>query len=292
MKKLLTNFLHDRTVKVKHNNHLSHSFSPSAGVPQGSALSPTLYTMYTYDLPKPHYKDSMTFAYADDVTHVIRAKSIKTLLKKVQKETDQVNKWEKKWLIKTNPIKSQLTITRTRKTSIQKYPQVAIMDNNNPIPIPIKSTTNILGYRTDQRLYGNHHTKALLSKANASYNSILRFRCAPEKVKLTLFKSIIRPTFEYAPLPTIRSKKSHLDKLQKFQNKALRFINGTTLMDHIPNASLHEKFKIEDVKVRLSNLAKRQVNKIVSDNLQHSQDLITHIASLTQGQILWQDILS
>ena len=63
-------------------------------------------------------------------------------------------------------------------------------------------------------------------------------------------------------------------------------------MDHIPNASLHEKFKIEDVKVRLSNLAKRQVNKIVSDNLQHSQDLITHIASLTQGQILWQDILS
>ena len=63
-------------------------------------------------------------------------------------------------------------------------------------------------------------------------------------------------------------------------------------MDHIPNASLHEKFKIEEVKGRLMNLAKRQVNKIVSDNLQHSQDLNTHIASLTQGQILWQDILS
>ena len=62
-------------------------------------------------------------------------------------------------------------------------------------------------------------------------------------------------------------------------------------MDHIPNAALHEKFKIEEVKSRLLDLAKRQINKIVSDNLQHSQDLNTNIASLTQGQILWQDIL-
>ena len=62
-------------------------------------------------------------------------------------------------------------------------------------------------------------------------------------------------------------------------------------MDHIPNASLHEKFKIEEVKGRLSNLAKRQVNKIVSDNLQHNQDLNTHIAYFIQGQTLRQDIL-
>ena len=111
-------------------------------------------------------------------------------------------------------------------------------------------------------------------------------------MNLTLFKSIIRPTFEYAPLPSIRSKECHLNNIQKFQNKVLRFINGTTLIDRVPNAVLHEKFKIVDVRDRLLNLAKRQVSKIVVDNLQHTLDLQTHIASLPQGQILWQDILN
>ena len=98
----------------------------------------------------------------------------------MQKETDLVTKWEKKWIIKTNPLKSQLSITKTKQGTLQRYPPVVTTDNNNPVPIPTKSSTNISGYRTDQRLNGNHHINALVNKANTAFKSIQRFRSAPE----------------------------------------------------------------------------------------------------------------
>ena len=131
---------------------------------------------------------------------------------------------------------------------------------------------------------------ALVNKAKSAYKSIQRFRSAPEQVNLTLFKSIIRPTFEYAPLPSFRSKKCHLNKIQILQNKVLRFINGSSLIDRIPNAVLHEKFKVENTKDRLLNLSKRQVNALYSEDLEHIQTLQNNIASLPRGQSLWQDI--
>ena len=158
------------------------------------------------------------------------------------------------------------------------------------MPIPNKCTTNILGYHTDQKQNGNHHINALVRKANIAFKSIQRFRSAPERVNLALYKTSIRPIFEYAPLPSVRSRKCHIQKLQKFQNKVLRFINGTKLLDCVPNAVLHEKFKIENVHSRLQNLSRKQVNVILDGNLEHIQTLENHIASQIHGQTLFNDI--
>ena len=70
IKKLLCSFLDNRILRIKFLHKVSGNITMHAGVPQGSILSPTLYTLYTNDLPDPTYNDSLTILYADDCTHL------------------------------------------------------------------------------------------------------------------------------------------------------------------------------------------------------------------------------
>lgn len=68
--KLFNNFITEREAKIKIGTYIDPAFPHMAGVPQGSALSPTLYTIYTADIPPPAIYCT-TFQYADDITQII-----------------------------------------------------------------------------------------------------------------------------------------------------------------------------------------------------------------------------
>lgn len=80
-----------------------------SSVPQGSVSSPTIYTLYTNDLPPPEH-GCLDTMYADDITQVITStRKSKLMMKvKVEREIERICKFERKLKIKTSEEKFKI----------------------------------------------------------------------------------------------------------------------------------------------------------------------------------------
>ena len=65
------NFLEDRTFSVKLEGTLSSQRSIKCGVPQGSALSSTLFSYYINDVPLAEGANEKALLYADDIVYML-----------------------------------------------------------------------------------------------------------------------------------------------------------------------------------------------------------------------------
>jgi hypothetical protein len=100
---LIHSFLVGRTAQILTVDGAAEEFHLKAGVPQGSALSPTLYNVYVADMPDPVEKKNTTnITFADDVTQIVTAMHKEQLKRNLDKEIKNINSYEKKWKIRTN----------------------------------------------------------------------------------------------------------------------------------------------------------------------------------------------
>ena len=65
--KFIANYIKGRKAYTTHRNHTSKQRQFKTGVQQGGILSPTLFNIYTSDLPPPS-APVQVMAYADDIT--------------------------------------------------------------------------------------------------------------------------------------------------------------------------------------------------------------------------------
>jgi len=146
MLNFIVNFLKNRTFQVKTSNQLSDTFTQENGVPQGSALSVTLFLVAINKIDK-HCKFSIKAnIFADDANFSCRSKNIKTVQYHLQVTAKHLEKWSAKTGFSFSIEKSNC-ITFTRKSNLAELN--IKMDNKN---IPNKKCIKILGITFDSKL--------------------------------------------------------------------------------------------------------------------------------------------
>ena len=91
VQKLIENYLTNRQQYVNTNSMTSDLNKVCCGVPQGSTLSPTLFSLYINDLP--NISNFTVRLLADDTALIMQDENLSNLSKKVNSELINVELW-------------------------------------------------------------------------------------------------------------------------------------------------------------------------------------------------------
>ena len=219
--RLIFSFLKGRTFQVSIGNFKSSSHNIPYGVPQGAILSPTLYNIFTSDVPSSLYCGTATFA--DDTAIFASGQTPLLIQEDLQSHLNSISEYCNKWKIKINASKTQ-AIYFSRAT--KNIPQNDIVLDGNSIPW--SEEVKYLGVTLDKRLTFQSHTSKSIEKANLAFRILYPFLNRKSKLcipnKLLLYKLCIRPILCYGIEPWFDCAAGHRKKVQIFQNKQLKII--------------------------------------------------------------------
>jgi hypothetical protein len=242
MVKLINSFLQNRVFHAKIGHALSTERAIEAGVPQGSVLSPTLYAIFTADIPKP---DGTKLAlYADDTAILTRSGSPELATQRLQNAVESLEAWFRLWRIDVNPEKSSAILFTRR---LHRPAGQIVMFNR---VIPWKTEVKYLGIKFDNHLRFNAQVEHAKTRAQAVRGKLNSLVCRRSKLstknKITIYRTIIRPAMMYSVAVWGNVAHTQLQKLQVVQNKFLRAAFNAPWF--VRNAQLHREANLPTIR--------------------------------------------
>lgn len=212
-------YLSNRKQFVEFNETKSEILPVTSGVPQGSVLSPVLFLCYINDITEGLDKSVTLRLFADDCllySNISCQEDQVTLNSAIKTVTD----WCEKWKMKINYEKTVYT-TITKKTK-----NILAFDYQLNGKLLLKTSHfKYLGVTVSHDLNWKNHINNLCCSAEKKLWFLRRkLKGAPSNVKLTAYLTLVRPMLEYASVVWSPFKKNQIDKIERIQRRAARFI--------------------------------------------------------------------
>ena len=216
--KLFESYLRQRMQCVLIDGENSSWNDVTSGVPQGSILGPLLFLLFINDMPDV-VTSSTTALFADDCKVFKEIKS-RDDCSNLQNDLNALHQWSNKWEMSFNASKCKvLTITRSRNPiSFDYHLDGKVLEHVGEF--------RDLGVIFNESLSFKSHISSLVSRCNKMSGIVKRsvgFN-APQRVKLTLFKALVRPHAEYSSQIWSPHSKTEIALLESIQRSMTRFI--------------------------------------------------------------------
>jgi hypothetical protein len=216
----ISNFLQNRKIRVQIGNLQSEIFDMEFGVPQGSVLSPCLFSLMINDVFKECDSDISYSLYADDCALWISDSDLFTALGKIQVALGVVSQWSEEWGLNFSPKKTKAMVFTKR--PYDHIPLLSLCGSE----IEYTTTHKFLGLNFDCRLTWKCHVKELTQR---SEKALLLLRYISSNVHgvdrdllLYLYKVIVRSKIDYGSFIYDSLSESNSLKLDRLQYQGIR----------------------------------------------------------------------
>ena len=231
----ISSYLSGRSQKVVTGTGESGWEAIINGVPQGSVLGPLLFTVLVSDI-KDAIKRGRYHLYADDTQlyYTCKVDEVNETIDRINSDLSNISKFSKNNCLKLNAGKSKFIIIGSR-PNLKKLKSINLkqikLDNE---VIEREFEVKNLGVMFDETLSWARHVNLTVARAYGKLKNVWRFnKFLSEKSKLSICETYILSNFNYCDILLQNMTNQLQDKIQKVQNRCIRFIYGLRKYDHV-----------------------------------------------------------
>lgn len=279
--RFISNLLMDRKILIKPQSSLLPVRNVWKGLPQGSVLSPLLYSLYTHDLDHSISPICKVLQYADDLAIYMRTNSMEDAKDNLNTALTLLDEWLKDHGLSLSASKSSCVVFSKKRIPpvIELYVGQALIRQVNG--------TKFLGIHLDSRLNGVPHANYISQICEKNVN-VLRslsgvwWGSHPYCQKL-LYNAIVRSHLDYGSFLLDPCTKLALGKLDRVQSKCLRIILGA--MKSSPINAMQVECVDPPLSLRRQYLADRFFFKLVQNSHHPLLQLLNDLFSILEPHI-------